>query len=106
MEKLDVISRKVKFVADWKNKQLEIDGNIYPVTSMFQPTGQITIFSYTTGIYRGTGKVYSLQIYTGDNLQADFVPCITPDGIAGLYDIVRKVFLAPYQNAVIPGPAV
>jgi len=94
------------FAADWKNKQIEIDGNIYPVANMLHPTGQVTIFSYTTGVYRGYGKVYSLQIYKGDNLQADFVPCVNPEGIAGFYDVVRKIFLAPYQNTVTPGPAV
>lgn len=42
-------------------------------------------------------QLRSFKIYqsTSDNLAADFVPCINPDGVVGMYDLVRKAF---YKN--------
>ena len=37
-------------------------------------------------------RMTSFQIYDADILVRDFVPCINPSGIAGLYDMVGKIF--------------
>lgn len=55
----------------------------------------------------GTFKLFSAQMYTNDELTADFVPCTDPSGTLGVYDLVRKAF---YSNSgtgtLTPGPAV
>lgn len=43
-----------------------------------------------------TGKLYSCQIYDNGSLIRNYVPCINPDGEAGLYDTVNSKF---YGNA-------
>lgn len=40
----------------------------------------------------GKFKLYSCQLYSGDTLIRDFVPCIDPTGKVGLYDKVSKTF--------------
>ena len=41
-------------------------------------------------------KLYSFKIIESGAIVADFVPCLNPDSVAGLYDTVRKAF---YPNA-------
>ena len=42
------------------------------------------------------GKLYSLRIKNADTTVRDFIPCINPSGVVGLYDLVGKQF---YGNA-------
>lgn len=42
------------------------------------------------------GKLYSLRIKNADTIVRDFIPCINPSGVVGLYDLVEKQF---YGNA-------
>lgn len=55
-------------------------------------------------------KLYSLKISNSntDELYAEFVPCLDSNGIAGLYDIVRNVFLQSddTDKPFVAGPAV
>jgi len=37
-------------------------------------------------------KLYSFKIYEGETLMRDFVPCVSPNGFAGLYDFVEEKF--------------
>lgn len=37
-------------------------------------------------------RMTPFQIYDNDILVGDFVPCINPDGIVGMYDMVEKIF--------------
>lgn len=54
-------------------------------------------------------QLHSFKMYqnAADNLVADFVPCINPDGVVGMYDLVRKSF---YKNSgtgtLVAGPEV
>ncbi len=41
-------------------------------------------------------KVYSCKIYDSGTLIRDFIPCVSPSGAVGLYDLVGKKF---YGNA-------
>lgn len=43
-----------------------------------------------------SGKLYSCQIYDNGTLVRDYVPCRSPDGEVGLYDLVNDAF---YGNA-------
>lgn len=42
------------------------------------------------------GKLYSLRIKNAETIVRDFIPCINPSGVVGLYDLVEKRF---YGNA-------
>lgn len=50
----------------------------------------------TPSSYGMIGMIYSCQIYDNDVLVRDFIPCVNPSGVAGLYDSVNDVF---YENA-------
>ena len=41
-------------------------------------------------------KLYSFTIFEDGAAVADFVPCLNPDSVAGLYDTVRETF---YPNS-------
>ena len=45
----------------------------------------------TIGAYT-TGKLYSCQIYDNGTLVRDYIPCISSDGVVGLYDLVTATF--------------
>ena len=77
----------------------------------FQCTDNLGIF---TNIINGSGelnynvlygRLYSCQIYDNGTLIRDFVPCINPNNVVGVYDIVNNVF---YQsgngNSFVAGP--
>lgn len=77
-----------------------IDGvtlNTYTATT-FSCSYSIYLFtinnggSTMTGNYPTTAKLYSCQIYDNGTLIRDFIPCMSPDGIVGLYDTVGGTF--------------
>lgn len=39
-------------------------------------------------------KLYSCQIYDNGTIVRDFVPCVNPSGVAGLYDVLNSKFYA------------
>ena len=47
-------------------------------------SGSVTAFSSI--------RFSAFQIYDNDVLVRDFLPCINPDGIVGMYDMVEKIF--------------
>ena len=59
----------------------------------------IILFGFNNGangIVGAEEKVYSCKIYSDGQLVRDFIPCINPDGITGLYDKETAIF---YQNS-------
>lgn len=44
----------------------------------------------------GIVRVYSIQFYDGEELIADYIPCVSEEGIYGMYDNVSETF---YSNA-------
>lgn len=59
----------------------------------------IILFGFNNGangIVGAEEKVYSCKIYSDGQLVRDFIPCINPDGIIGLYDKETAIF---YQNS-------
>lgn len=49
----------------------------------------------------------SFKVYTGTSIQRDFVPCINPSGIVGVYDLTGKTFYQNSKSGVLTaGPAV
>lgn len=50
-------------------------------------------------------KLYSMQIYNGNTLVRDFVPCINPSGVVGLYDLANNAFYKTDVGTLTAGPA-
>lgn len=42
----------------------------------------------------GLARLYSMQIFKGDDLVADYIPCVSGEGIYGIYDNVTGAFLS------------
>lgn len=59
-----------------------------------------------TAAYRISARLYSCQVYSGDALIRDFVPCTDPSGTVGLYDLANDVFYGPAIGTLAAGPAV
>ena len=51
--------------------------------------------------YRSSARCYSCKIYDSDVLVRDFVPCIDPSGVYGMYDIVGRQFYASKSGSFI-----
>lgn len=90
-----------KHTIDFNKNTLSLDGNTFPFDSTsFQSAYNLLLFaSITNGnvdSQRGQMSVYSCQIYDNGNLIRDFIPCIDPTGVVGLYDLVDGKF---YGNA-------
>lgn len=63
-------------------------------------------FSYS-GVQCYAEKIYSCQIYTGETLVRDFVPCKNSSGVVGLWDDVNSLFYSNAGSGVfIAGPVV
>lgn len=62
-----------------------------------QTTGTVFLFAYRIGMYKFVGKIYTAVIEDANgNKIRDFVPCIHPSGVYGMYDLANDVF---YGNA-------
>lgn len=56
------------------------------------------------GLFKG--RIYNAVISKGDEIYADFIPCVNPNGVVGMYDIVRHLFFSsPNSVAFIAGDA-
>lgn len=52
-------------------------------------------------------KLYSCQIFYNNVAVRDFIPCVNPSGVAGLYDMVSGAFFgSATATPFTPGPAV
>lgn len=47
---------------------------------------------YGAANYRSFARCYSCKIYDNSILVRDFVPCINPNGVYGMYDVVGRQF--------------
>lgn len=56
----------------------------------------------TTGF---PGRIYYMKFHKGTELVADYVPCINPDGIVGMYDLVTATFHGSEGTAQFTAPA-
>lgn len=73
-------------------------GNNKPVNP-FQSTIKCGVYygeTWNTAHYALIGNLYYVQIFQNGEIVRDFVPCINPDGIVGMYDLVDGGF---YKSA-------
>lgn len=67
----------------------------------------ITLLSNGFNKYFLHGKLYSCQMEDNGIPVRDFVPCVNPSGVAGLYDLVSETFFGSTTTTPLtPGPAV
>lgn len=65
------------------------------------------LFMSSSGDTSITAKLYSAQMYEGNALVRDWVPCIDPTGVVGLYDLVEgKFYKNSWSGSFTAGPAV
>lgn len=94
------LTRLARMVLD-KNKNVTTAQGL--TTTNTAATGQCTqnlfllcVNEAGTAKYFTDARIYACQIYDNGVLVRDYVPCINPSGVVGLYDMVNGVF---YQNA-------
>lgn len=102
------IAVRTSLTVDFKSKKIYVGS----IEKSFQYANYDVNFSTYFGnneqpTYTKDFNLYSAQMYSNDVLTADFVPCIDPSGVLGLYDLVREAF---YSNSgtgsLTAGPAV
>ncbi len=81
---------------------------IYTCTdNTFTCSNPLNLFSDAETNYGMFGKIFSCQIYDNGTLVADFVPCINPSNVVGMYDIVGNTFYSSVNgNSFVAGPSV
>lgn len=60
-------------------------------------------FNDPTPVGAGHGRIYSLKLYKNNALVRDFVPCIDPNNVYGLYDVVGSTFYSSGNSSVFTG---
>lgn len=82
-----------------KNKNVtSIDGVVFNTFAYGTFTGCCEIRLFSDNTANGTakhyavGKIYSDMIRDDSVIARDYVPCISPDGVPGLYDMVNRTF--------------
>ena len=94
------ISATARVLIDFDKNVCTINGvTVTHVATTFQSTANLMLLALNTaGTISGqmSAKLYSCQIYDNGTLIRDFVPCISPSGEVGLFDLVNQQF---YGNA-------
>lgn len=99
--------RRMVATLDGPNKTATVDGTSVRLSSSLSATiGTIYLFYSASSTNRMPSKMYSCQIYKSEVLLRDFVPCVDPAGIPGLFDLVESKFYKNSGTAFITGPAV
>lgn len=92
-----VIGANTVISHDRNNVSVTCNGHEYSATlpqNTFTAPYTLTLFALHRAsiYYGGKMRLYSCQIYDNGTLIRDFVPCTNPSGVAGLYDLVNKLF--------------
>ncbi len=97
------------FGFDFPHETFMIASEAREITKTDSKCGTLNLLCYsnTWGYKSAQGKLYSAKVYDNGTLIRDFVPCTSPSGAIGLYDLEGKAF---YENtltgAFTAGPAV
>lgn len=104
-----------KHTYDWNKNELYKDGTLVGSSTYgtYQCPNNLAIFAnlqgdpeVVGGLYM-KGKMYSFKIYDNGTLVRDLVPCINPNNVVGVYDIVNDVFYgSANSNPLVAGSAV
>ena len=103
-------ARRMTIAMDANSKTAEVDEVSKTVgnTTFSASMNNITFFIYNTDTTTALpAKLYSCQIYSGDTITRDFVPCKNSTGTPGMFELVNSEFYpSSYSTAFIAGPAV
>ena len=82
---------------DFNKNTISIDGSVVLTmgTSTFSISHNMTLFANNRagGVSeKTTMALYYCQIYNGNTIVRKYIPCINPDGDAGLYDTINSKF--------------
>ena len=105
------ISQNAKHTAVVDSSGIVLDGkqNYYGSTvKSFTANATLTV-----GASRGTagslgssqfvGKLYSLKLWSGDELLREFIPCINPQGVYGFWENVQREFVPSATTIAFTG---
>ena len=85
-----------RFDVEFNCKEIKFNGTVIasPNLSSLSNTYTLWLFSRSGGAstYYGHARIYSLKIYDNGIIVRDYIPTLSPDGVAGLWDNVNKVF--------------
>lgn len=104
----DYLNEEIEFIIDIPNKTAriaELEGALNYTFTSFYSSPTPCVFGNSSSSNLLKGRLYSYKEYDNNVLIADYVPCINPDGIVGVYDIVREIFVNP-TGTFTAGPAV
>lgn len=109
----DANPRRMNIIVDCSIKQVSVNGEAKTLTSNLFSTlmNNIHLLASSASTIAGNqvnANIYSCQMYTDSTLIRDFVPCVDPTGLVGLYDLVTGVFFDNQMNHGVftAGPAV
>lgn len=69
------------------------------------PSNPLYIFGYNgTAGYCTDSRIYYLKIYDNGTLARDYIPCINPSNVVGLYDVVNGNFITSTSNEPLYPP--
>ena len=95
---------------DLPNHTVSVDGeskNFNPVYEFSNTPNMCLMGQYNNASSSIQGRLYSYQCYSSENLIQDLVPCINPDGIVGVFDMVENKFYKSGSDLdFIAGPAI
>lgn len=96
---------------DTPNKKIKMGAKSFSISKIDSWTaGELYFggnYSYVSSYVSLKMFIHSAQVYVGGELKGDFVPCINPEGSAGLYNLADSTFhTASSGTALTPGPAV
>lgn len=93
---------------DFPNKRVAIGDNEFTLATSSYSNSNLIIGNYGASYDRSVSfKLYSCKIYTSGVLACDLVPCTSPDGKPGLYDLMENTFFENTDTGTLtPGPAV
>lgn len=109
-------SATIKLETDFERHTFDVNKNILsldgttissrdPAEFTCPVTAMIGAIQGASKIYPGYGKFYAVQIYDNGVLVRDYLPCINPNGVVGMYDLANGAFYADAAGgALVAGP--
>ena len=107
---ISVVSGRHTFTLDAANKKFTVSGvlDITATVANVTAAGRLLLFGFSGSPIRTIRqKLYRSQIYQGETLMCDFVPCMNMSNLqAGLFDLVSQRFFGnDGTGGFIAGPA-
>lgn len=112
-EIIPVVNRRYQFKSSGPLSEVNVYGDSQKYYSDYESTGafvggKIIIFGLENAGSRDNRtafmRLYGFRVTRNSVVIADFIPCVNPDGVAGVYDIVRNRFFGSANSGVFYTP--